>query len=90
MDWLLAFVSAWWWLIVAAAAAALIVVLAVALFAGSKGPHPKIVIHDEEKTFVDAKSGAASIYAISPILYLVLICLVLADKFVGLVMSVYV
>jgi hypothetical protein len=64
MDWLLAFVSAWWWL----GAGIVVLVVVVALFAGSKGPHPKIVIHDEEKTF-EEKSGGYSFQVFSQNLF---------------------
>ena len=56
MEWLFELVSACWWLIIAVPALA-VVVIVVLLFADSKGPYPKIVVHTEEKTFVDAKTG---------------------------------
>jgi len=57
MEWLLSLVSTWWWLIVVLPFIA-VVVIVIVLFADSKGPYPKILVHTEEKTFVDAKSGS--------------------------------
>jgi amino acid transporter len=56
MEWLVGFVIAWWWLIAAFPIAAVMVLTAV-LFLGSKGPYPKITVHEEEKTFIDSNSG---------------------------------
>ena len=56
MEWLLPFLSACWWLIAVVPIAAVIILTAI-LFLGSKGPYPKIIVHKEEKTFIDTKSG---------------------------------
>jgi hypothetical protein len=56
MEWLLTLVATWWWLIIAIPMLA-VVVITIVLFAGSKGPYPKINVHKEEETFIDSKSG---------------------------------
>jgi hypothetical protein len=56
MEFILELLDTWCWFIAALPIIALVLIVAYAV-AGANGPHPKINVFDNEKSFLDVQNG---------------------------------